>query len=313
MKNTIILLILSIQAILTQAQVFDITWQNCFGGTYQDEAYDIIQAEDGYLIIGATQSIDGDVSYNHGGDDVWIIKIDTMGNFIWEKCLGGSYGDGGSRILNTTNGNFYILAGAYSSDGDITYDPYPNSSDFWIIKINPEGGIIWDKIVGSSKLNHMSSGVATDDGGVVAIGWSSTNDGDMTEWYGYYDMWMIKLDSTGLVEWDFTLGGSDFDIGYDIIQTNDGGFLVAGSAVVKPGGNLECDLHGQADAMLIKLDSARNIEWQKCYGGSDYDGATRVMEINNGQQACQTIQRLHEWILALGPTGSQPAMGFVCR
>ncbi|MCF8230316.1 MAG: hypothetical protein K9J24_15325, partial [Bacteroidales bacterium] len=282
MKKILIFFSLFLSIISLYSQEFEITWQNCFGGKYHDYATDIIATCGGYLLIGTTNSTDGDISFNHGADDLWLIKIDTIGNLIWEKCLGGSKGDIGQRILATSDGNYFVLATAYSSDGTISNDPYPNSIDFWIIKINSEGEIIWDKIVGSSKLNYLSSGIATNDGGVIAIGWSSTNDGDMTEWYGYYDMWMIKLDSTGSVVWDFTLGGSDFDIGYDIIQTSDGGFLVAGSAIVEPGGNLECNMHDQADAVLVKLDSARNIEWQRCYGGSDYDGATRVGEVNDG-------------------------------
>ncbi|MCF8399113.1 MAG: hypothetical protein K9G58_13135, partial [Bacteroidales bacterium] len=122
MKKTITFILLSILFVFSQAQVFDITWQNCFGGTYQDYATDIITTEGGYLLIGVTNSTDGDVSYNHGGDDLWVIKTDTLGNMIWEKCYGGSYGDGGQRILPTNDDNFYILAGSSSSDGDISND-----------------------------------------------------------------------------------------------------------------------------------------------------------------------------------------------
>ena len=282
MKKILILIGLFLTALILPSQNFEITWQNCFGGTEHDKARDIIETDGGYLIVGVTMSNDGDVGFNHGGDDLWIIKIDTIGNMIWEKCLGGSKGDGGHRIFPTKDGNYYILAGSASSDGDISNDPYPSSPDYWIIKINPEGNIIWEKIVGSSKLNQLFSGITTHDGGVIAIGYSSTNDGDMSVWYGYYDMWMIKLNSEGEIEWDYTLGSSDFDFPYDIIRTTDGGYLISGSAIVEPGGNLVCNMHDKADAILVKLDSSRNIEWQRCYGGSDYDGAARLLEVTTG-------------------------------
>ncbi len=260
----------------------EISWQNCFGGTKAEYTMDMLEINNGYLIVGYTYSDDGDISFNHGNNDGWILSIDSIGNLIWEKSFGGSSGDGIVRIFPASNNLYYLLGAATSSDGDVSYDPYPNSADFWILKIDNLGNIIWDRIVGTTHYDHIYSGTTTNDGGIIAIGWAGINDGDKSVWYGYYDMWMIKLNSEGETEWDFTIGGSDFDFPHAIIQTSDGGYLVGGTSIVEPGGNLTCKTHGLADAILVKLDSARNIEWQQCYGGSGYDGVFYVMELDDG-------------------------------
>jgi len=281
MRNVLIIAFLFISVPII-SQNMDITWQNCFGGTNQDYAMDIVESNNGYFVVGATNSSDGDISFNHGMGEGWLLSIDTLGNLLWERCYGGSDGEMFDKILSNNDSTYYILGRSGSSDGDISHDPYPNSGDFWILKIDEAGNIIWDRIVGTTHYDHIFTGITTKDGGVIAIGWAGINDGDKSVWYGYYDMWMIKLNSEGEVEWDFTLGGSDFDFPHAIIQTSDEGYLVGGTAIVEPGGNLECNMHDQADAVLVKLDSARNIEWQHCYGGSDYDGATRLLELSDG-------------------------------
>ena len=277
--NTLILLTWSLIGL---SQHMDITWQQCFGGSDQEVAMDMVAMDNGYMILGYTYSDDGDVSNNHGSNDVWLVRIDSLGSLMWEKTLGGSQSDGGASISKITDTTFYILGASLSSDGDISNDRFPNSMDFWVIKIDDTGSIIWDRILGTSHYDTPEKIITTNDGGALALGFAGLNDGDKTEWYGYSDMWMIKLNSHGTTEWEFTLGGSGIDFPNDIIQTSDGGYLVSGSAIVEPGGNLSCNMHDNADAILVKLDSARNIEWQHCYGGSEYDGATRLLELEDG-------------------------------
>jgi hypothetical protein len=281
MKSNLIIVFFFLTNFL-YSQNFEIQWQQCFGGTNNDDTYDIISVEDGYLIGGGSKSNDGDISFNHGATDCWLIKTDKLGEIEWEKTYGGSYGDGIFRIFPTNDNNYYLLCSSYSSDGDISNDPYPESTDFWIVKIDSFGNIIWERIVGGNGGDQMWTGTTTNDGGVVALGWSGSEYGDVSVNYGLDDMWMIKLSSDGEIEWDFTLGTDWQDYGQAIIQTSDGGFLVGGASKLTGGGNLDCECNGQADGILIKLDTERNIEWQKCYGGSDYDGITSLIEINNG-------------------------------
>ncbi len=287
MKKQITFLLFLITLIIFATNAFCqnmiIEWQNCFGGSDMDYSMDIIPSDNGYIIVGNTYSDDGNVSINHGSNDIWLIRIDILGNILWEKSYGGSESDGCARIFGSDENNYYILGGGVSSDGDISYDPYPNSTDFWILKIDSMGDIIWDKVVGGNGMDYIWTGTKTNDGGVLALGWTGSDDGDVSVYYGSYDMWMIKLNSEGETEWDFTIGTSGFDYGQAIIQTSDGGYLVGGSSMVKEGGNLTCVPHSyKSDAILVKLDSLRNIEWQHCYGGSDYDGVYGIIETENG-------------------------------
>ena len=283
MKIKVLLLILFITNISLYSQPYQMQWQSCFGGTEKDDAWDIISTENGYLIAGATSSSDGDISYNHGTTDCWLLQINNSGELVWERTYGGSWGDGIFRIFPADGKNYYLLCAANSSDGDVSFDPYPETADFWVIKIDSIGGIIWEKIVGGNGDDQLWTGTATSDGGIVAYGWSGSTDGDVSINYGAYDMWMVKLNGEGEKEWDFSIGTDWFDYGQAIIHTSDGGFLCGGSSVIGEGGNLTCDpFNYNADAILVKLDKDRNIEWQQCYGGSDHDGITALLEIEDG-------------------------------
>ena len=263
-------------------QTWQLQWQNCFGGSDDDEAYDIIPTSGGYLVAGATMSTDGDVSYNHGGDDGWLMSIDKTGALKWEKTYGGSLGEGIFRIFPTSDSCFYLLCVSCSSDGDISTDPYPNTCDYWVVKVDSTGAILWEKILGGNGLDQPTDGCITTDGGIVVIGYSNSDDGDVTNHYGKYDMWMVKLNAQGEKQWDFTLGNEYYDYPGPVIQTSDGGFLVGGSSKFTQGGNLSCNLHGGAEAVIVKLDSLRNIEWTRCYGGSGDEGVSRVIEVPDG-------------------------------
>ena len=283
MKKLIIILSIFISfSNIAFSQNMIIDWQQCFGGSETDKAIDIISLQGGYLITGWTTSDDGDISLNQGLSDGWLIKTDSSGNIMWEKTYGGVQGDNLVRIFSNFNNEYYLLGASNSSEGDISFDPYPDTWDFWIVKIDSAGNIIWDKIVGGNGDEVFWTGTLTNDGGILAFGWTGSEDGDVSVYYGLYDMWMVKLDSNGEKEWDFTIGTSGMDVGQAIIQTSDGGYLVGGSSMIKEGGNLTCVPHSyKPEAILVKLDSLRNIEWQNCYGGSEDDGITGLLEIED--------------------------------
>ncbi|NCA87197.1 MAG: T9SS type A sorting domain-containing protein [Clostridia bacterium] len=265
------------------SQSFNIEWQVCYGGSEMDMPRDIIEVTDGYLIAGHTKSTDGDVSSNHGEWDIWLIKIDFAGNIMFEKTYGGSYDEGTYGIYAAHDDTYYIVGLSYSSDGDISHDHYPTSGDFWILKIDGSGNIIWEKIIGGNGHDQPFKGVATSDGGLVAAGWTGSTDGDISINYGAYDMWMVKLNSDGEIEGDFTAGTDFFENGQAIIQTSDGGYLFGGNSTMGEGGNLKCEPHSPAaEAVLIKLDEQLNIEWQNCYGGSDQETILGVIEVDDG-------------------------------
>ncbi|MDD2965824.1 MAG: hypothetical protein PHU33_17940, partial [Bacteroidales bacterium] len=286
MKKIIVLLVLLFSCIMMYSQEYQLIWQNCFGGSKLDGAYDIVSLPSGYLIAGGTGSNDGDVSVSYGNGDGWLIRVDSTGNLLWEKTYGGSDSEGFSRIIPTTDNNFYLLGISWSSDGDISYDPYPGSPDYWIVKIDSSGNILWDKIVGGTQGESLSTGDATLDGGIVVIGHTYSSDGDVSVRYGWADTWAVKLSSEGELEWDYTIGTDWIDKGQAILATSDGGYLIASTSIILEGGigNISCFPHtyGWSDGMIFKLDSNLNIQWQKSYGGSDHDGIIALIEVSDG-------------------------------
>jgi hypothetical protein len=115
----------------------NLIWQKCFGGSQNDYAYSVSQTNDGgYIMAGYTESTDGDVSGNHGFSDYWIIKMDTAGSLVWQKCLGGSTNDEARSVEQTSDGGYIVAGGAYSTDGDATINH--GSRDVWIVKLLPD-------------------------------------------------------------------------------------------------------------------------------------------------------------------------------
>lgn len=196
----------------------------------------------------------------------------------WQKSYGGSGDDLGESIQQTAD-NGYIIAGSTNSkNGDITENH--GKSDYWILKLDVTGKIQWQRIFGGSRSESANSIHQTIDGGYIVAGSSSSNDGDVTGNHGNYDYWILKLDSHGNMQWERSYGGSSTDRAWDIKQTADGGFIVAGSSGSNNGdvtGN-----HGNYDYWVLKLDSNGNLQWQQTYGGSDFDFARSVQQTTDG-------------------------------
>ncbi|OAA32504.1 hypothetical protein AT15_00045 [Kosmotoga arenicorallina S304] len=257
----------------------DIQWQKCLGGSTHDYAGSIIQTSDGgYVVAAHTNSNDGDVSGNHGSFDYWIVKLDGSGDIQWQKCLGGSTHDYAGSIIQTSDGGYVVAGHTASNDGDVSGNH--GDFDYWVVKLDGSGTIQWQKCLGGSTRDYAESIIQTSDGGYVVAGHTASNDGDVSGNHGYYDYWIVKLDGSGDIQWQKCLGGSSYDYAKSIIQTSDGGYVVAGNTASNDGdvsGN-----HGDFDYWVVKLNGTGNIQWQKCLGGSDIDVALSIIQTNDG-------------------------------
>ncbi len=258
-----------------------IQWQKCLGGSGGDEAYSIIQTSDGgFAVAGNTTSDDDEVSGNHGNDDVWVVKLNDTGAILWQKCLGGSNNDEARSILQNADGGFTIAGYTSSSDGDVSGNH--GGGDAWVVEINDTGAVEWQDCLGGTSDDEAFSIISTSDGGFAVAGYTNSNDGDVSGYFGNQDIWVVKLDLSGGIEWQKCLGGSQEDWAYSIIQTTDGGYAVAGltySDNDEVSGNF-----GTKDGLewVVKLNDTGAVQWQKCLGGTEGDVAQSIIQIPGG-------------------------------
>jgi len=262
------------------AQAPAMEWQKCLGGTDVDYAYSIQQTSDGgFIVAGETLSNDGDVSGNHGTWDAWVVKLNSLGDIEWQKCLGGTNSDYANSIQQTSDGGFIVAGLTYSYDGDVSGNH--GYSDYWVVKLNSSGNIEWQKCLGGTNDDWAYSIQQTSDGGFIVAGETGSNDGDVSGNQEGDGAWVVKLNSSGAILWQKCLGGYDWDYAYSysIQQTSDGGFIVAGESWSNDGDVL--GNHGGYDYWVVKLNSLGDIEWQKCLGGSSDDYAYSIQQTSD--------------------------------
>lgn len=185
---------------------------------------------------------------------------------------------------------------------------------YYVIIAQVPPGIQWQKSFGGLQNDQAMYGVTCTDGGYITVGTSRSTNGDVTGSHGEFDVWVVKTNSNGVMQWQKPLGGTNWDFGNFIQQTLDGGYIIAGRTGSNDGdasGN-----HGSFDAWVIKLNSAGNIEWQKCLGGSSTDVAYCVRQTSDGGYivACNTGSNdgdvsgfhglLDYWVVKLSNTGT---------
>jgi len=170
----------------------NMVWEKSFGGNEIDEARGITATADGnYVIVGDTRSNQQDVTLNNGAADLWVIKISETGNLLWNRSIGGTSFDV-ARSINTTNDTGFIIAGSSrSSDGNVANNQGQN--DAWIVKINSSGLPIWETTVGGSNIDFAYDAVQLQNGKIIAVGETNSNDGNINENKGFTDLLIVKL------------------------------------------------------------------------------------------------------------------------
>ena len=226
-------------------------WSRYFGGTFTDTPYDAIQTEDnGYLLVGASDSADVDIENSKGSYDFWIVKISETGTLVWEKSFGGSQIDEARAIAQSKDGNYIIVGDTRSSDKDVSFNH--GGADLWVIKISPNGALIWEKTFGGTGFDVARSISATENDTFIISGSSRSTDGDLTNNNGQNDALVINIDSNGQLKWQKTIGGSNIDFAQDAVTLNDNSIIVVGNS---SSSNLDISENkGFSDALIFKIE-----------------------------------------------------------
>ena len=294
-------------------------WEKTIGTSGFDGISSIFQTVDGgYLVTAESSSnISGDKTENsRGSSDFWILKLDASGSITWQHTYGGSESDYGAKALQLLEGG-YIVAGNSKSgiSGDKT-DASHGEYDIWVLKLDTNGSIVWQKTIGGSSFDIFESIALTNDGGYII---NTTSDspasGDKSEnQIGSDDYWVVKLNADGTIEWDKTLGGTDVESGVDAIPTMDGGYLIGGYSMSPASGDKSEDPVGKFDYWLVKLDGNGGKVWDRTVGREYDDYLTDIVGLPNGgflltgsSQGIKSESRTHNKTAAI----DEPSKGYV--
>lgn len=247
-----------------------IEWDKTIGGNIEDNFTKLKALNNGFIIGGYSRSnISGDKTEDTNGSwDFWVVKLDEAGNIEWQNTIGGASAED-SFTMSTTNDNGFIIGGisASSISGDKTEDS--NNGDYWVLKLDNLGNIEWQNTIGGSNVDELNSVSQTSDGGYILGGSSNSPISfDKTEAsHGMRDYWVVKLNSSGAIVWQNTIGGDNNDILRSIEETNDGGFILGGTSSSSISGDKSENSVG-ADYWVVKLNSSGNIVWQNTISGN---------------------------------------------
>lgn len=261
-----------------------ISWQKSFGFSGTDQAFSVIQTNDGgYLVNGildvtASGGQGNARNRRHAGGDYWAIKMDANGNREWWNYFGGSNTDTSFKAIQSNDGGFLFFGASDSNDVDITNNK--GVYDFWVVKTNNSGDLQWQKNYGGSEIDEAFDAIKTADGNFLVVGNTRSNDKDVSKNNGSSDIWAIKIDANGNLVWEQNYGGSSFDLANGVEQAQDGGFYIVGNTR-----SSDIDLtnnNGNKDVWILKINNNGQLLSQKTVGGSEIDNANSVVELNNG-------------------------------
>ena len=280
----------------------DTLWTKKYGGRGDESFGKVCELPDGsFMIAGHTNSTNtGDVTGyiqphpTMGNQNIWLVKIDNMGQLLWQKCIADSLSSYSGGEIKYTNDNHIVIA------GNIRPYYYPGITLMaYVAKLDTAGNFIWQKKFSLPDWNFIvSSIVVNDDNSIMMLG-SGELSGNKPDTFfiglhGSRDIWTAKLNANGNMLWQKFLGGTNYDFGSKINRTVLGNYLLTGSARSNDG-NLSGHYGSQlpADGWIVEIDSLGNLLWQKNIGGSQSDNLVSSTELLDGN------------IIAVGQTATE--------
>ena len=229
----------------------NLLWEKNYGGSDNEEARAVIELSNNFIVVaGFSGSSDGDISSPKGNQDFWVLMLNNFGNMIWEKSYGGASSDIATAMIEDINGNILVLGETASVNGDVSFNH--GATDFWLIQIDLDGTLLWEKSYGGTDQEVGTSIAQTIDSGFVMAGRSKSNDGDVSSNQGGEDFWVVKIDQVGTLEWEKAMGGSLNDGAQSVIATADTGYVISGYTE-SSNGDISGTNNGIADCWVVKL------------------------------------------------------------
>jgi hypothetical protein len=223
----------------------DPEWDISFGADRNAESYCVIEASDGGFVFTG-------VWEKNRINEIFLAKTDKFGAILWVQTYDSDEETWGNSLIEVNDG--YVILGK-------------NGRDIWLIKTDVNGNLIWDKTFGGNSGDKGNTIIETADSGFIFTGYTYS--------YGINgDIWVVKTDNYGIEQWNKSYGGNNYDRGSDIIETNDGNYMITGG--ITPNGK------SWNDVCLLKIDKNGNEIWKKVYGGIDLDYGNDLIQVSDG-------------------------------
>lgn len=267
----------------------ELEFARAFGGSGEDTFRSVIQTSDGgYAMLGYSNSTDGDLqSKTLAVNDYWLVKLDAQGELQWSKTYGGSKDDRGQGLVQTQDGGYALTGYAMSDDGDGTVNK--GFHDNWVIKVDAQGTLEWERSYGFSGHDHAYDILDTGDGGYFFAGFlditSARADGNTEKRnslasHGVGEFWGTKIDNKANVQWRGYYGGTNNDRAHAVVRADDGGYVMAGFTESD-----DFDINnsrGSYDFWVVKIDEGGELVWQRSFGGTGIERAQDIAKTADG-------------------------------
>lgn len=282
MRKILLIILFSMLCIInTFSQA--LVWQSCYGTIKSESPAAILKTERGYIITTPTGGIE--IPGYHAGTDGCLIGFDTSGNFLWHRCYGGSDADVFYMTLQNDDKTYYIAGSTASEDGDLN-TPIHGPTDLWLVKLDSNFNIIWQRTFGSDYNEEFRDMSLTSEGGVIILSRVFVGGYNVSQLYGSNDLWVVKFSPGGELEWEKTLGNEESDNALSICRTlrqDLETYYIIGSSD-RWGGTVECRKSGgyDSDIIIYEIDRVGNLVRQYCYGGSQNDLGRDILPLKDG-------------------------------
>ncbi|MHA1908510.1 MAG: hypothetical protein ACW98Y_14510, partial [Candidatus Thorarchaeota archaeon] len=229
-------------------------WTKGYGIAPDDWCNSVIECSDGgFALAGRTES------YGAGDFDIWLVKTDSSGNWLWNRTFGGTGSEYGYAVTECLDGNLTIV-GSTNSFGSGGYDA-------WVIYANSTGHHLWNKTLGGVNGDGANDVIQSSDGNITIVGNTYSYGGADN------DLWLIHLDIDGTHLWNKTIGGDAYDTGNSLVETSDGGYAITGETRSYNGGASHYD-----DVWIVRTNSSGDMIWYTAFPNIGYDDAEGIVE-----------------------------------
>ena len=265
-----------------------IVWAKTFGGSRDDVATSIVKTlNNEYLILGTSQSTDGDAIFNGVNGGLILIRLKENGDFVSKRLFAGGNSNSGvsfQQVNSFSKPTIKILAdgqfivGATRSIGVNPFSGY----DFYVAKLSTFGDTLWEKTFGGGLEDYMNDIIQTSDGGYLMVGGTLSLERDITgAGQGFLDMLVIKIDGTGRQLWEKGFGGNNYDVAFSALENSSKtGFYIAGESS-SINGQIGNSL-GEKDGIILRIDKNGILQNKNHFGGIENDGFYSLIRGTDG-------------------------------